>query len=556
MLTQNDMRHEQTARPSCLVTILALALNLIIFGAYATASYDSVPTTFITSTLTLARRYDTGNSKNASGGTPYTVVAGDTAYSISTRFGISLSYLTATNDEAHIDNWDFLQPGLVLWIPLPSTPTVASNISTGSPPANTGTIYPDIASITSPGSPPATTGTVYTVQQGDTGEVIASKVNKPFAAISVANPTATWTQLSVGETLEIPQMTTATLSLTSLGGIFLNWTSVTNTAAPTSTDQLPSPSTSGSYTVSSGDTGNIIALKAGLSFEQLSAANPGLNWSALTPGQVLTLPPPPGIQSHSATTPTTTNSPLSLASAVADPGSGLLKLEGALATKQIDLANGRVSAPDVYTFYSGDGSVEAGWPPMSQWLSYDALLHNVKPYIGQNCINNVPGNTPDETTQVLDSIITIANETDVDPRFILAVVMQESNGCVRVATTAVSNANPGLMQSYEGKASCDMNGVPVSPCPQASIYQMIVDGTAAQVDGPTLINALNKAQQLADCEPAQAFYRASRLYNSGLNSLQTSLDLGSETSGTRCYASDIANRLTGWVNGATVCFLR
>lgn len=505
-----------------------------------------MPTTFITAASVLAFRDVTEYSKNTNEGVSYTVVAGDTAYSISTRFGISLSFLIATNGQAHIDNWDFLQPGLVLCIPLSSTQASPTSTLRALSASNSGT----------KGSSNAIPAGIWTVAPGDTGEGIASKVSKPFAEISVANPTATWTLLPIGETLRIPLSTAVTSSSTSLEGTLPMQTSAPNGGASTSTKQAHSQSPPGSYTVSAGDTGNTVASKAGFTFEQISAANPGLAWSALTLGQILSLPPTPGIQPDAATTPAATNTALSLASAAADAGLGLPKLEGKLATMQIDLGNGKASAPDVYTFYAGDGSVEAGWPPMAEWLSYDALLQTMKPYLGQNCINNVPGNTPNETAQVLDSIITIANETNVDPRFILAVVMQESNACVRVATTAVSNANPGLMQSYEGKASCDMNGVPISPCPQSIIHQMIVDGTAAQVDGPTLINALNKAQQMDNCETAQAFYRAARLYNSGMNSLQSSPDLGGKTSGTPCYSSDIANRLVGWVNGPTKCFLR
>ena len=79
---------------------------------------------------------------------------------------------------------------------------------------------------------------------------------------------------------------------------------------------------------------------------------------------------------------------------------------------------------------------------------------------------------------------------------------------------------------------------------------MIADGVAAPVDGVTLVKALNQAAEVPNCEPAQAYYRAARFYNSGPESLpaEANGDLGSKGA-TRCYASDIANRLIGWSNG-------
>lgn len=236
----------------------------------------------------------------------------------------------------------------------------------------------------------------------------------------------------------------------------------------------------------------------------------------------------------------------------------LSKVSGELAVKQLDqsdLETGSTSAQTQYTFYTGDGSAEDGWPSMSHWLSFDAMYENAKPYVGQNCVDDVVGNSQNETDQLHESIIKVGNETDMDPRFILAVVMQESNGCVRIVSTTGDVSNPGLMQSDAGKGSCDMGGIQVSPCPDTVIRQMIADGTGAQTSGSTLVNALNQAQNMDDCEPAQAFYRAARFYNSGPNSLPANGDLGGSPGSTLCYSSDIANRLVGWVSAPTGCHL-
>jgi len=48
------------------------------------------------------------------------------------------------------------------------------------------------------------------------------------------------------------------------------------------------------------------------------------------------------------------------------------------------------------------------------------------------------------------------------------------------------------------------------------------------------------------------YYRAARAYNSG--AVNPSGDLGKGCC-THCYASDVANRLTGWVTGDNQCTL-
>ena len=51
-----------------------------------------------------------------------------------------------------------------------------------------------------------------------------------------------------------------------------------------------------------------------------------------------------------------------------------------------------------------------------------------------------------------------ADATGVDHRFILAVIMQESGGCVRAPTTNYGVRNPGLMQDHNGSGTCNENG--------------------------------------------------------------------------------------------------
>jgi hypothetical protein len=129
--------------------------------------------------------------------------------------------------------------------------------------------------------------------------------------------------------------------------------------------------------------------------------------------------------------------------------------------------------------------------------------------------------------------------SDQIQEFILAIMMQESKGCVRAPTTAWGHANPGLMQSAEGKGSCNPDGNPISPCPATEIRQMIHDGT----NGDGLETTLTQCVADAGTTDDSKWYKAARLYNAG-RITDNNLGIGP----TPCYASDIANRLTSPFN--------
>lgn len=125
----------------------------------------------------------------------------------------------------------------------------------------------------------------------------------------------------------------------------------------------------------------------------------------------------------------------------------------------------------------------------------------------------------------------------VDHRFILAVVLQESKGCLRVTSTDSVHGvhNPGLMQSHDG-SSYDPSDK------KRSIRQMIKDGTQGTPKGDGLVQTLDKFGNA---------YSAARGYNSG--DVAASGDLGDAIGATKCYVSDVANRLTGWVKAESKC---
>lgn len=116
---------------------------------------------------------------------------------------------------------------------------------------------------------------------------------------------------------------------------------------------------------------------------------------------------------------------------------------------------------------------------------------------------------------------------------------------MRAPTSNYGIPNPGIMQDHNGTASCNPDPTNKKhvrdPCPAKVIERMVMEGTAGTVWGDGLAQCINAA----GAEDESAFYRAARIYNSG--SIYGSGDLG-EGVATHCYASDVANRLTGWVS--------
>lgn len=214
-----------------------------------------------------------------------------------------------------------------------------------------------------------------------------------------------------------------------------------------------------------------------------------------------------------------------------------------------NITDGVGDGADSYTLYLGDGSTGSGWPDQSRWVSFENMFNNYKDQMFASCGNLNPPQANDsgpEVGAIWDGIQSAAAATGVDHRFILAIIMQESGGCVRVQTTNFGVRNPGLMQDHDGAATCNENGDVQNPCPSATIYQMISEGTAGTDSGDGLANCINES----GANDVSAFYRAARIYNSG--SISSTGNLQSNIA-THCYSSDIANRLTGWVNAPSAC---
>jgi LysM repeat protein len=198
--------------------------------------------------------------------------------------------------------------------------------------------------------------------------------------------------------------------------------------------------------------------------------------------------------------------------------------------------------------FGGDGLVSDGWPSIAQWITtFDDMYESNLEVMSASCAQfGVADNTDDENANVKKAIQAVASSSGVDARFILAIVMQESNGCVRVQTTDNGVVNPGLMQSHDGTGSCNKDGTVQNPCPYSEIHQMIVDGVEGTSEGDGLKQIL--AQQGGSS--ATDYYKSARVYNSGSVASDGNLGQGGATA---CYVSDVANRLLGWSSGTSSC---
>ncbi|KAJ5101010.1 hypothetical protein N7456_007062 [Penicillium angulare] len=184
----------------------------------------------------------------------------------------------------------------------------------------------------------------------------------------------------------------------------------------------------------------------------------------------------------------------------------------------------------------GNGQIADGWPRVDQWAdSLEPTFESNKETISVSCAESgLPNNSEDETVFIKDAIYQVEKSSGVDARFIFAIVMQESKGCVRVQTTNNGVANPGMMQSHDGSGSCNKGGVIQNPCPRSEILQMILDGAKGTPAGPGL----------------KALVAQESAYNSGAVASSGNLGQGGAT---HCYVSDVANRLLGWTDGPSLC---
>ncbi|KAM0259871.1 hypothetical protein ACHAQJ_003116 [Trichoderma viride] len=208
--------------------------------------------------------------------------------------------------------------------------------------------------------------------------------------------------------------------------------------------------------------------------------------------------------------------------------------------------------------YFGDGTTNDGWPSLSQWVSFNFIWQVNFNSIQNSCSQfGYPNLSDDEMNDLENGINTIADQFNIDHRYILAEILTESSGCVRVQTTggpATGIWNPGLLQDFDGFYTCNcdtVNGVPneygetcgiVNPCPADTITNMIREGAVGTDNGLGLSSLINAAQS-SGATDAQVFYVASEWYNQGEFSPGVGGSLNANS-----YASKVAQWLTGCTN--------
>ncbi|KAL7917090.1 hypothetical protein ACQKWADRAFT_324932 [Trichoderma austrokoningii] len=171
-----------------------------------------------------------------------------------------------------------------------------------------------------------------------------------------------------------------------------------------------------------------------------------------------------------------------------------------------------------------------------RWMSFENMSNNYKPQMFAACGNQdglIPNTDGPEVGGIWNGIQMTSVATGIDHCFMLAILMQESHGYVRVNITSGVVRNPGLIQDHNGVGSCIDNHTVQKPCPSASIYQMIREGTAGTPSGDGLANCISQSGH----GDVSDFYRGARIYNSG--SISKSGNFQSNIA-THCYASDIA----------------
>lgn len=221
------------------------------------------------------------------------------------------------------------------------------------------------------------------------------------------------------------------------------------------------------------------------------------------------------------------------------------------ATEVEDTSSAHIMAyyGDSYVYYKGNGGhTPDGWPNADFWGTWDQLWNSNVALMRKSCGWNGWGaeNSETEIGYIKNAIIQVAGEAGIDKRFILAVIMQESKGCVRVPTTYNGVTNPGLMQSHDGSGSC----AGVRACSQAQVLQMIRDGSTGTSYGDGLMQCYAKTSAVLGAKSHRSLFAAARMYNSGSVNYN---DMNDGFSSRRCYVCDIANRLTGWTLATALC---
>lgn len=192
-------------------------------------------------------------------------------------------------------------------------------------------------------------------------------------------------------------------------------------------------------------------------------------------------------------------------------------------------ANNPPSSPMSFKYQCFHGQL-SHYPAPKSWLSFSDLWNTNREQI----LSSNGGNAYIQH-YIHESILAVSEESNVDPRLILALIMGESNGD---ASTPCLGPLPrcGILHAPKG-SSIDGSQ------PEDSIKTMIREGVVGSTNrGPGYAQILQGKPRMANVSPGCAF-AAARAYHSGI--VREYLDYGHDAKDAG-FVNDFANRLLGW----------
>ena len=203
----------------------------------------------------------------------YKVQAGDSLTNLASQYNLSVADLAKANNLSVTSN---LLIGQVITIPGSGSAATSSSASSSS----ASSAAPATPTRTSSSSKANYTGT-YKVKAGDGLINLAREYGVSTAELAEANNISPTAGLFVGQTLKVPNTKANTSSASS---------SSNTSSSASSSSSAPAVTTSGNYTVKSGDSLTRLANQYGMSVSQLASANGLKNNADLRVGQKITIP--------------------------------------------------------------------------------------------------------------------------------------------------------------------------------------------------------------------------------------------------------------------------
>lgn len=203
-----------------------------------------------------------------------------------------------------------------------------------------------------------------------------------------------------------------------------------------------------------------------------------------------------------------------------------------------------------YTRFIGDGGLIGGsdpdtyWPLKNLWITLDDMVAMNRKVMLESCAQySVESNNDTDINNLRDMIMEVSHDKMVDATFILAIVLQESQGCVRRPNATSKEGLSTLNGVLLGKGTAKCEGL--AACQRSTIREMLENGGSGvpESDLRSLVAAIEKN---TDHNPQHSlnYYRAAYVYSTAVANIPARFE---DAIPRHCYVSDVANRLVGWV---------